>query len=208
MVVGLAIHIILNMVLKEFPTVDPTVAELQAYLSKEAATWAIVHGFRYVAFACLLLFSAGLFARTCCTRAGQTIGWGIVGLLGTAVWVTTGMITNGIETLAFLNLDLVSKQQELFWLLFRLTRVLFTGEVVAWSFVIFGFSVAGWRSATLPRWISTLGFVHVMAGMLSGVFIVSVINEGPATAITEVAALTGMAWFACTGIYMFLRGES
>jgi hypothetical protein len=86
--------------------------------------------------------------------------------------------------------------------------MLFTGEVVAWSFVILGFSIAGWRSTTLPRWISTLGFLHVIAGMLSGVFIVSVISEGRATAIAEVAALTGMAWFACTGIYMLLRGES
>jgi hypothetical protein len=207
-VLGLTIHIILNMVLKEFPPEDPTVAELKVYLSKEAATWAIVHGFRYVAFACILLFAAGLFARTCCTRAVQTSGWGVVGLLGTAVWVTTGMITNGIETLAFLNLDLISNQQALFWLLFRLTRMLFTGEVVAWSFVILGFSIAGWRSTTIPKWLAILGFLQVTAGMLSGVFIVSVISEGWATPLVEVAAITGMAWFTCTGVYMLLRGES
>ena len=39
MIVSLAIHVILNMVLKTFLPEDPTVAELQAYLSSEAGTW-------------------------------------------------------------------------------------------------------------------------------------------------------------------------
>lgn len=47
--------------------------------------------------------------------------------------MTNGVITNGIETFAFLNTDLLSQQQNLFWLLFELTRVLFTAEVVTWS---------------------------------------------------------------------------
>ncbi len=59
-IVGLGIHVILNSVLKDFPPKDPTVAELQAYLSNEAGTWAIVHGFRYVAFACIVLFLTDL----------------------------------------------------------------------------------------------------------------------------------------------------
>jgi hypothetical protein len=80
-IVGLAIHVVLNSVLKEFPPENPTVTELQAYLSNEAGTWAIVHGFRYVAFACIVLFAAGLFSRTCCTRRAQTTGWGVVGCL-------------------------------------------------------------------------------------------------------------------------------
>jgi hypothetical protein len=207
-IVGLAIHVILNVVLKEFPPEDPTPAELQAYLSNEAGTWAIVHGFRYVAFACIVLFAAGLFSRTCSTREGQATGWGVVGLLGTAMFVTNGMITNGIEILAFLNLDLVSQQQELFWLLFRLTRVLFTAELVTWSIVIFGFSIAGWRSTMLPRWLTALGLLNAAAGMLSGCFIVSVISGGRAAALADVAALTGLAWFACVGVYMLIRGES
>jgi hypothetical protein len=54
--------------------------------------------------------------------ANDRMGCG--GLLGTSIFVANGVITNGIEMLAFLNTDLLSKQQELFWLLFRLTRVL------------------------------------------------------------------------------------
>jgi hypothetical protein len=207
-IVGLAIHAILNSILKEFPPEDPTVTELQAYLSNQAGAWAIVHGFRYVAFACIVLFAAGLFSRTCCTRPAQTTGWGVVGLLGTAIFVTNGIITNGIEILAFLNIDLLSQQQELFWLLFRLTRVLFTAEVVTWSFVILGFSIAGWRSTTIPKWLVALGLVSVVAGMLSGGFIVSVVTDGWALIVADVAALTGLAWFACVGVYMVVRGAS
>lgn len=207
-IVGLAIHIILNGVLKEFPPEDPTATELQAYLSNEANTWAIVHGFRYVAFACIVLFAAGLFSRTCCTRTAQTTGWGVVALLGTAIFVTNGVIANGIEMLAFLNIDLLSQQQDLFWLLFRLTRVLFTAEVVTWSILILGFSIAGWRSTTIPRWLAALGLLNVAAGMLTGGFIVSVVTGGWAIIFADAAALTGLAWFACTGLYMLIRGAS
>ena len=44
--------------------------------------------------------------------------------------------------------------------------------------------------------------------MVSGVFVVSILTEGWATVLIEVAALTGLAWFACVGVYMLMRGES
>lgn len=208
MIVGLLIHIVLNSVLKKFPPENPTAGELQAYLSNEASTWAIVHGFRYIALACIVLFAAGLFARTCRTRTDSTTGWGVVGVLGTAIFVTNGVITNGIEMLAFLNIAPVSQQQDLFWLLFRLTRVLFTAEIVTWSILIFGFSIAGWLSNTIPRWLTALGLLNTAVGMLTGVFIVSVVSDGRAGILAEVAELTGLAWFTCVGVYMLMRGES
>lgn len=206
-VVGLTLHIILNAVLKKFPPDNPTITGLQTYLSNEAGSWAIVHGFRYIAFACIVLFAAGLFARTCCTRSTQTTGWGVVGLLGAAIFVTNGIITNGIEILAFLNIDLLSKNQDLFWLLYQLTRVLFTAEVVTWSFLILGFSIAGWRSSTLPGWIVGLGLLNVVAGALTGVFIVPIINNGWPSIFIEVASLSGLIWFMCVGVYMMMRGS-
>lgn len=207
-VFALGIHIVLNAVLKKFPPEDPTVTELQEYLAREAGTWAIVHGFRYVAFACIILFAAGLFSRTCCIRSVPTTGWGLVGLLGTAVWVTNGVVTNGIEILAFLNIDLISRQQELFWLLFELTRILFTAEIVTWAITILGFSVAGWRSAMIPKWLVVLGLFAATAGMLSGGFVVSVVSGGSATILADLAALTSLAWILCVGIYMGARGEA
>jgi hypothetical protein len=207
-VVSLVIHVILNMVLKEFPPTDPTVAELQAYLSSQAGTWAIVHGFRYVVFACLVLFAAGLFVRTCCTRAVRPIGWGVVGLLGMAAWVTNLVVTNGIEMLAFLDHEDISQHPILFWLLFRLTRILFAAEVAIWSIAILGFSIAGWRSGTIPKWLVALGLLQVTAGLLTGGFIVSIVNEGWATIFIEVAAISGLVWFVGVGIHMLMRGDS
>ena len=99
MLAGLAIYIVANEVLKVFPPENPSLAELQTYLSNEAGTWAIVHGIRYVALVCIVLFAAGLFVRTCCIRKTSTTGWGIVGLIGTGMMVVNLLITNGIETL-------------------------------------------------------------------------------------------------------------
>lgn len=200
--VALAIHIILNMVLKEFPPESATATELQAYLAQEASTWAIVHGFRYVAFACLVLFAASLFSRSAAEHSGLPNGWAVVGLLGTAMWVTNGIVANGIEMLAFINHEAVSDQQELFWLLFYLTRVLFTAEIATWSITIFGFSMAGRASHTMSDWLSVLGFFAALTGLLASVFVVSVITGGWATVLADIATLSSLAWFLCVGIAM------
>ena len=133
MLVGVAIHIVANMVLKVFPPENPSLAELKIYLSNEAATWAIVHGIRYVALVCIVLFAAGLFVRTCCTRSTPTTGWGIVGLIGAIMMMVNLLITNGIETLTFMDFDRLSQQEDVFWTLFYLTRLLFTAEIVTWG---------------------------------------------------------------------------
>jgi hypothetical protein len=208
MLAGFFIHIIANVVLKKFPPEDPTLDQLQAYLSEEASTWAVVHGLRYVAFVSIALFAAALFIRTCRTWDLGPTGWGVVGLLGSALHVTTGMITNGIEILAFMDFGQLSEDPSLFWLVFYLTRILFTGEIVAWGLVIGGFSVAGWQSSTLPRWLSILGFLSAIASLASGVFIVSVLRDGRAVPLIDIASLGCLAWFLITGMLMEFRGTA
>ncbi len=207
-ILGLLLHIILNGAIKQFPPQSPSLVELQAYLSAEANTWAIVHGLKYVALVGLVFFAAGLFTRTCCTHRKQAVGWGILGLLGSAIHVTNAMIANGIEVLAFFDFNRLSEDPTLFWLLFHLARVLFTAEIVAWGLVIFGFSMAGSKSATLPKWITGLGLLSAAACLVSVVFIVSVLTNGWATILMDIAALTGLAWFASVGIYMMMRGST
>lgn len=207
-VLALSIHVFVNGVLKEFPPEDPSLLELQAYLAAEAGTWAIVHGLKYLALVGLVLFSAGVYSRTCRIRGGLGAGWGVVGLLGTAIHVTNAMVANGIEILAFYDFSRLSEEPSLFWLAFYMVRVLFTAEIVAWGVVIFGFSMAGFQSATLPRWITFLGFVCSGACMVAGVFVVSVLTEGWASMLMDVAALTGLAWFASVGVFMMIRGDS
>ena len=208
MLAGLVIHIVANMVLKVFPPENPSLAELQTYLSNEAGSWAIVHGIRYVAVVCIVLFAAGLFARTCSTRSTPNIGWGIVGLLGTALMVVNLFIANGIETLIFMDFDRLSQQADTFWSLFYLTRTLFTAEIVAWAVLYLGFGVAGLLSATLPKWIAWLGFFAAANGLLTGVFIVPIMNNSWPEIFLALASLTGTIWFISVSVYMVRRGSS
>ena len=113
-ILALSIHVFVNGVLKEFPPADPSLLELQAYLAAEAGTWAIVHGLKYLALVGLVLFAAGVYARTCPKRSGLEASWGIVGLLGTAIHVTNALIANGIEILAFYDFTRLSEQASLF----------------------------------------------------------------------------------------------
>jgi hypothetical protein len=206
--VGLGLHIYLNGFLKEFPPEHPTLAELQDYFAAEAGTWAIVHGLKYLALVSLVIFAAAVFTRTCLTRGVSGIGWGVIGLLGSAIHVTNALITNGIEAFAFYDFAKLSEEANLFWLLFYLVRVLFTAEIVAWGLTIFGFSMAGRQSSTLPWWITWLGFICAGACMFSGVFFVSVLKGGWASVFMEIATLMGLAWFAAVGFLMLLRGDS
>lgn len=203
---GFVIHIIANVFLKQFPPDDPTLNELKNYLSEEASTWALVHGLRYVAFACIAVFAAALFVRTCQNAGFRSIGWGLVGLLGAGLHVTNGIITNGIEILAFADFNQLSGDPTLFWFAFYMTRILFTGEIVAWGLLIGGFSAAGWQSSTLPKWLTLLGFLSAIGSLASGVFIVSILKDGSAAPLVEVTSLGCLAWFLITGGLMAFRG--
>lgn len=204
--VGFLIHMLVNGVLKQFPPEDPTLDELRAYLSEEAGTWAAVHGLRYVAFSCIAVFAAALYMRTCRDGRACSTGWGLVGLLGAGVHVTSGVITNGIETLAFTDFGLLSEEPKLFWLVFYLTRVLFTGETVAWGLLIGGFSAAGWQSGTLPRWLTIPGVLVAIGSFGCSLFIVSILEDGGAVPLIEITTLGCLAWFLTTGALLAFRG--
>jgi hypothetical protein len=153
----------------------------------------------------VILFAAALYSKCATKLPGRSIAWAVVGLLGTAVWVANGIVTNGIEILAFISDEQVSERQELFWLLFDLTRVLFTAEIAAWSITIFGFSMAGQQSATTPTWLYVFGFFAAAAGMVSSVLVISVISGGWAALLADLAAIASLAWFLCMGVAMLLR---
>ena len=131
----------------------------------------------------------------------------MVGLLGTAIHVTNALIANGIEVFAFYDFARLSGEESLFWLVFYMVRVLFTAEIVAWGVFILGFSMAGFRSGTLPRWTSFLGFGSSGACIVAGAFVVSVLTEGWAARLMDVASFSGLAWFASVGVLMTFRGD-
>ena len=145
-----------------------------------------------------------LFVRTCCIRKTSTTGWGIVGLIGTGMMVVNLLITNGIETLIFMDFDRLSQQADTFWTLFHLTRTLWTAEIVAWSVMFLGFSVAGLQSNTLPKWIVGLGLFSAANGLLSGV---PVLNDNWPGIFMLLASLTGLLWFVSVSIHMLRRSS-
>ncbi len=204
-VAAIAIHFILNAALKQFPPDGAMGTELQEYLAREGGTWAIVHGFRYVAFTGIILFASALFLRVLSSRQRAAVGWGIVGLLGTALWVTNGVVTNGLEILTFLGSDTVT--DDLFWLLFESTRVLFTAEIATWGITILGFSVASWCSGALPRWLSVVGWTAAALDLLTGVLVVSVISGGSAAIFADLGSLASILWMLAAGIHLLLRGS-
>lgn len=207
MLIGLAIHIFANGMFRVYPPENPTPAELQTYLTAQAADWAKLHGIRYVAIVSIALFGAALFVKTCCIRPNGTTGWGIVGLLGTGMWVINLFIVNGIETMAFMRFDHLSEGANSFWALYYITRTLFTAEVVAWSVFWFGFSMAGLRSGTLPKWLVWTGLFSAANGLMVGVFIVPVLNKEWQGIFMDLAALPGMIWFISVAIFMVWRGK-
>jgi hypothetical protein len=206
--VGFAIHMVANLVIKRMPPEHASIEELRIYLDLEVGRWAAVHGMRYIAIVSIVVFAAAMFARTCCLRSVRPISWGVVGLLGAMLMLTNLMVTNGVETFIFLDDSLVSSNTDIFWALFNTTRVLFTAEVMTWGVFIGGFSVAAWQSATLPKWLIVLGVVSALFSILSGVFIVLILTDGWATILIEIASLSGLAWFLCAGVYLLIRGDS
>lgn len=202
-IVGLGIHIVANMFIKKMPPQDPNFEELSLYLSSEVSSWAIVHGLRYAAIVCIVLFACALYMKTTSGEHPENgRGWQLVGLFGAILMMANLLITNAVEILAFLDFSELDEQESLFWLLFNLTRVLFTTEIITWGIFIFGFSMAGIIGGSFPRWISYLGIVCGVFCLFAAVFVVNIFQGGGAGIIIEIGTITGLLWFISTGIYM------
>ena len=89
-----------------------------------------------------------------------------------------------------------------------MTRFLFTAEIVAWAVFCLGFGVAGLISGTLPKPIVWIGFFGAANGVLTGVFIVPIMNDEWPGIFEAMAALAGLLWFTSVSVYMIWRGAS
>jgi len=203
----IAIHFFVNMILKSFPDENLTIDQLRDYLRMESSTWAVVHGLRYFAIGGIAFMVVGLYLRTNRQRAFPGDGWGLIGLVGATLWIANLTITNGIEMFAFLDFRYMSDKPDLSWMVFYMTRILFSAEMIAWVVVTFGFSMSGLRSKTLPPWIGYAGLLLSAVGFASSVTIVNVLRGGWASALATVAAFGIILWFVCSNVYMLVRGD-
>lgn len=163
----------------------------------------MVHGLRYAAIVCIVLFACALYLMTTSEDHPENVrGWQLVGLFGATLMMANLLITNAVEIQAFLDFSELNEQESLFWLLFNLTRVLFTTEIITWGIFIFGFSMAGIIGGSLPRWISYLGLVCGVLCLFAAVFVVNIFQGGWAGIIIEIGTITGLLWFISTGVHM------
>lgn len=205
--VTIAVHMVVNMALKSFPDPKLTKDQLQAYFQDEASTWAVVHGLRYFAIVGIVFMVVGLYLRTNRLRAAQGSGWGVIGLVGATLWLANLTITNGIEMFAFLDFQSMSNEPDLFWMVFYMTRILFSAEIVAWVIVTFGFSMSGLRSQALPGWLCYAGILLSFVGFVFSITVVDVLTGGWTSVPATVVAFGIILWLICTSIYMLIRGD-
>lgn len=208
LIVAFTIHIAANGVVKVPPPIDPSLSEMQTYLAAERGSWALVHGMRYVAVVGLALFYSALVVRIQFVDRPGSGGWEILGLVGGMLHLFTLFIANSIETFLFLGFEFIAKSPELFWSFFYVARVLFNAEILAWAIAILGFSLAGWFSGGLPRWISIVGFVAAPLGLISGVLVAtSMLGSSWLVPVDTLAAPFSLFWFLSSGAWLLWRGH-
>ncbi len=157
------------------------------------------------AFFCMPFFAVGLYTFTARGTTFTANACGIVGLLSTAALAAALSIANGIETFTFVNTGNLSERPEIFLLLRSLSRVLFRAAEVFTPAMMAGFSLAGWRSGAMPRWLVALGLIGAAAWLLIGVGMASALSGGWAAKLRLVAEPVVLVWSLCTGVLMVRR---
>lgn len=209
---GLAGFLILGIVLVvTFVLFEPppeggaALADPKTYISEQAGRMAIVNGLRNLMFFSLLCWAAGLYTFTRRSATHVTNGWGVLGLLGAAAAAIVTTIANSVETAIFLNYGGVSEQRDMFVLLWGLTRALYVVPQVGTAAYAAGFSLAGWWSGALPRWLVALGLIVAAACLITCVGVVSAMTGGWADKVQIVAVLLTLVWLLCTSVLMVRR---
>jgi hypothetical protein len=163
---------------------------------------------RYLAVVGLALFYAALVVRIHHVDRSSSGGWEIFGLIGGMLHLLILFIANSIETFAFLGFEFIAEDPALFWSFYYVTRVFFNAEILAWAIAILGFSLAGWFSGALPGWISVVGFVAALLGLVSGAHVAtSELGSSWLVPVDTVAARFRLLWFLSSGVWLLRRGH-
>jgi Domain of unknown function (DUF4386) len=182
--------------------------ELKTYVSEHASTAAVANGLRYLVFPCIAFLAVGMYTLT---GRGATLtgnGWGILGLLGAAALMANGVIANTLLTMTYLNFANLSEQPEHFMLQRNLSRLLFSVGQLFWGLMIAGFSIAGWQSATVPRWLVIPGLLFAALGLFNAVLIAWIMTGGRAPELHLWAqTFLGSFWVLGVSILMVRRAK-
>ncbi|MCI0330224.1 MAG: hypothetical protein L0196_04635 [candidate division Zixibacteria bacterium] len=205
----LGLYVAINFILTEGPPASGSPEEIKAYISNQAGAMAIANGLRYLALFCAAFIAVGLYTLTGRGAPLTGNGWGIVGLLGAAALMATGVVSNTIRTMAFLNLSNLSEQPEHFMLQWNLSGVLFRVAQLFSGMMIAGFSIAGWQSATIPKWLTAAGLLFAASGLLTAVCIAWTMTDSRAWYLLMwTRDILGLVWFLGASIQMLRRASA
>jgi hypothetical protein len=181
--------------------------ELKTYVSEHQSAMATAQGLRYLVLCCIAFFAVGMYVLT---GRGATLvrnGWGILGLVGATALIATGTITNSVESMAFLNFADLSEQPEHLMSQWNLSRVLFRAGQLHWGLMFAGFTIAGWQSATLPRWLAIPGLLFAALGLFDVVFIAWIMSGSAPELLLWTPDLLGVFWLLCASLVMLRRAK-
>jgi hypothetical protein len=114
-----------------------------------------------------------------------------------------GFPANAAATIALWRLPVLGDQPELLMMLWSMSVVWFFGAVMLWGIGVGGFSVAGWRSGHMPRWLSVLGMLVGVVGVVGGIGVNFLLrHELLAGALLSTFGLLLPVWLVATSIIL------
>jgi len=206
LVIGL--YILINFALMAFPS--PTgvpLEQLKTYISDHAGAMATANGLRYLALFCAAFYFVGLYLLTNRRAMPAGNGWSILGLFGAVALLAMGTITNTIQAMPFLNFANLSERPEQVMLLWNLSSLLFRTAMLLAGLMILGFSIAGWQSATFPRWLSVAGLLVAASALFTSVFIAWTMT-GASEPLLLARDVLGLVWQLGASVIMLRRASA
>jgi hypothetical protein len=177
----LALVVVVNFVLTPKRSLLPENArpeETTSFFSAHADQMALANGLRNLVLFLLPIFAVGLYTLIARTAETAAKAWATMALVASAAVMAVGTVNNGVETAAFVNMSVFAEHPELRKLLWSLSGVVFTAVRLVWAAMNTGFSVGGWLSGALPRWLCIVGLLSAVACLISAVGIAPLLADG------------------------------
>jgi hypothetical protein len=175
----LALVVVVNFVLtpKRLPA-NARPEEIASFFSAHADQMGLANGLRNLLFFLLPIFAVGLYTLIARTAETAAKAWATMALVATAAVMAVGTVNNGVETAAFIDLSVFAEHPELRRLLWSLSGVVFAAVRLEWAAINTGFSVGGWLSGALPRWLCIVGLLSAVSSLVSAVGIAPLLAGG------------------------------
>jgi hypothetical protein len=177
----LGLVVVVNFVLTPKRSLLPANArpeEIASFFSAHAEQMGLANGLRNLVLFLLPIFAVGLYTLIARTADNAAKAWTIMSLVATAAVMAVGTVNNGVETAAFINLSVFAEHPELRKLLWSLSGVVFEAVRLVWAAINTGFSVGGWLSGALPRWLCIVGLLSAVSCLVTAVGIAPLLAGG------------------------------